>query len=134
MVQAADCGDLIRYIACLPRHVCINEVMISPTWNRGYVANLPETQGKPHGTNRKKLLIPDTMVQRRLGRPAGREDIEAVIYPPPSASADLLPLLRGCRRHRAVADAVRQTEMERRRRCRSWHASASATTRWRCRR
>ncbi len=38
MVQPEDCGDLIRYIACLPKHVCINEVVISPTWNRGYVA------------------------------------------------------------------------------------------------
>jgi NADP-dependent 3-hydroxy acid dehydrogenase YdfG len=41
MVQAADCGDLIRYIACLPSHVCINEVVISPTWNRGYLAGIP---------------------------------------------------------------------------------------------
>ena len=30
-------GDLIRYVACLPWHVVINEVMISPTWNRGYI-------------------------------------------------------------------------------------------------
>lgn len=41
MVQPEDCGDLIRYIACLPPHVCLNEVVISPTWNRGYVAALP---------------------------------------------------------------------------------------------
>jgi NADP-dependent 3-hydroxy acid dehydrogenase YdfG len=40
MVQSEDVGDLIRYIACLPPHVVINEVMIAPTWNRGYVANL----------------------------------------------------------------------------------------------
>jgi NADP-dependent 3-hydroxy acid dehydrogenase YdfG len=40
MVQAEDCGDLIRYIACLPKHVCINEVVISPTANRGYIAGL----------------------------------------------------------------------------------------------
>jgi NADP-dependent 3-hydroxy acid dehydrogenase YdfG len=40
MVQSVDCGDLIRYVACLPPHVCINEVVISPTWNRGYVAQL----------------------------------------------------------------------------------------------
>jgi len=40
MVQPEDCGDLIRYIASLPKHVCINEVMITPTWNRGYVAGL----------------------------------------------------------------------------------------------
>src|SRR5213078_3726448 len=35
MVQPEDCGDLIRYIAALPKHVCINEVLITPTWNRG---------------------------------------------------------------------------------------------------
>ncbi|HET6183618.1 MAG TPA: SDR family NAD(P)-dependent oxidoreductase [Acetobacteraceae bacterium] len=40
MVQPEDCGDLVRYIACLPKHVVINEVMIAPTWNRGYVAAL----------------------------------------------------------------------------------------------
>ncbi len=40
MVQSEDCGDLVRYIACLPPHVVINEVMIAPTWNRSYVANL----------------------------------------------------------------------------------------------
>jgi NADP-dependent 3-hydroxy acid dehydrogenase YdfG len=40
MVQPADCGDLIRYIACLPPHVTMNEVHLAPTWNRGYVANL----------------------------------------------------------------------------------------------
>jgi NADP-dependent 3-hydroxy acid dehydrogenase YdfG len=40
MVQPADCGDLIRYIACLPAHVVMNEVHLSPTWNRGYVAAL----------------------------------------------------------------------------------------------
>ncbi len=40
MAQSEDVGDLIRYIACLPAHVCLNEVMITPTWNRGYVAAL----------------------------------------------------------------------------------------------
>ncbi len=38
MVQADDCGDVIRFLAELPSHVCINELTISPTWNRGYVA------------------------------------------------------------------------------------------------
>jgi NADP-dependent 3-hydroxy acid dehydrogenase YdfG len=40
MVQPADCGDLIRYVACLPKHVVMNEVHLAPTWNRGYVAAL----------------------------------------------------------------------------------------------
>ena len=44
MLQPEHCGDLIRYVACLPASVTINEVWITPTWNRGYVANL---QRKP---------------------------------------------------------------------------------------
>ncbi len=40
MVQPADCGDLIRYIACLPKHMVMNEVHLSPTHNRGYLAAL----------------------------------------------------------------------------------------------
>ena len=40
MAQSEDVGDLIRYIVCLPPHIVINEVMINPTWNRGYVASL----------------------------------------------------------------------------------------------
>ena len=40
MVQPADCGDLIRYIAGLPKHVVMNEVHLSPTHNRGYIAAL----------------------------------------------------------------------------------------------
>jgi NADP-dependent 3-hydroxy acid dehydrogenase YdfG len=38
MVQAQDCGDLLLFLARMPVHVCINDVTISPTWNRGYVA------------------------------------------------------------------------------------------------
>lgn len=38
MVQADDCGDLMLFLARMPAHVCINDVTISPTWNRGYVA------------------------------------------------------------------------------------------------
>ena len=38
MLQSGDCGDLIRYIACLPTHVCMNEILMSPTANRGYLA------------------------------------------------------------------------------------------------
>jgi NADP-dependent 3-hydroxy acid dehydrogenase YdfG len=38
MVQSEDCGDIIRFVAELPEHVCINELTVSPTWNRGYIA------------------------------------------------------------------------------------------------
>jgi len=43
MLQPEHCGDLIRYVACLPASVTINEVWITPTWNRGYVAGLQRT-------------------------------------------------------------------------------------------
>jgi NAD(P)-dependent dehydrogenase (short-subunit alcohol dehydrogenase family) len=36
MLQSDDMGSLIAYIARQPAHVCINEVVISPTHNRGY--------------------------------------------------------------------------------------------------
>ena len=38
MVQSDDCGELVLFLARLPAHVCINDVTISPTWNRAYVA------------------------------------------------------------------------------------------------
>ncbi|KIN72397.1 SDR family oxidoreductase [Sulfitobacter guttiformis] len=37
MLQAEDLGAMVRYIAEAPPHVCINEVLISPTWNRSFV-------------------------------------------------------------------------------------------------
>lgn len=37
MVQPEDLGDLILYLCQTPRHVCLNEITISPTWNRGYI-------------------------------------------------------------------------------------------------
>ena len=38
MVQPEDCGELIKFLAQMPNHVCINDLTISPTFNRGYVA------------------------------------------------------------------------------------------------
>jgi len=38
MVQSEDVGETILFVAQMPKHVCLNEIWISPTWNRGYVA------------------------------------------------------------------------------------------------
>ena len=38
MVQPEDCGELIKFLAQMPNHVCINDLTISPTFNRGYAA------------------------------------------------------------------------------------------------
>lgn len=45
MVQPEDVANLICYIAGLPAHLVINEVMITPTWNRAYVAELQRAPG-----------------------------------------------------------------------------------------
>jgi NADP-dependent 3-hydroxy acid dehydrogenase YdfG len=37
MLQEEDMGRTIRFIAEMPAHVCINELVISPVWNRIYI-------------------------------------------------------------------------------------------------
>jgi NAD(P)-dependent dehydrogenase (short-subunit alcohol dehydrogenase family) len=37
MLQEEDLGRTIRFIAELPAHVCINELVITPVWNRIYL-------------------------------------------------------------------------------------------------
>ncbi|MGB3446763.1 MAG: SDR family oxidoreductase [Xanthobacteraceae bacterium] len=38
MLQPEDLGRTIAFVASMPPHVCVNEILISPTWNRGFVA------------------------------------------------------------------------------------------------
>lgn len=40
MVQPEDCGALVKFLASQPPHVCINEVLITPTRNRAYLAQM----------------------------------------------------------------------------------------------
>lgn len=40
MVQPAEMGKTLRFVAEMPPEVCVNEILISPTWNRGFVAAL----------------------------------------------------------------------------------------------
>lgn len=44
MLQAPDLGELLLFLARLPVHVCINDLNITPTWNR---ANVPSAQAIP---------------------------------------------------------------------------------------
>jgi len=37
MLQPEDLGNTVRFIAQMPPHVCVNQVIISPTWNRLYI-------------------------------------------------------------------------------------------------
>ena len=47
MLQPEDLGDLILFVATRPKHVCLNEVLISPTWNRGYIRQLDTPEARP---------------------------------------------------------------------------------------
>ena len=40
MLQAEDLGRTILFVASLPARACVNEVIISPTWNRFYLGGL----------------------------------------------------------------------------------------------
>ncbi|MGH6715982.1 MAG: SDR family oxidoreductase [Bradyrhizobium sp.] len=37
MLQPEDLGNTIAFVAGLPPRVCVNEILISPTWNRGFI-------------------------------------------------------------------------------------------------
>lgn len=41
MLQSEDLGRTIRFVATAPPRVCFNEIVMSPSWNRGFVASLP---------------------------------------------------------------------------------------------
>ncbi len=36
MLQSGDLARTVRFVAESPAHVCLNEILISPTWNRFY--------------------------------------------------------------------------------------------------
>ncbi|MEZ5652142.1 MAG: SDR family oxidoreductase [Burkholderiaceae bacterium] len=40
MLQSDDLARTIAHVATAPAHVCINEIVISPTWNRGFARQL----------------------------------------------------------------------------------------------
>lgn len=40
MLQSEDLGEMILFVARMPKSVCVNEILTGPTWNRGYVAAL----------------------------------------------------------------------------------------------
>ena len=42
-----DLGEAILFVARMPASVCVNEILISPTWNRAYVGN---DEPEPIGT------------------------------------------------------------------------------------
>jgi len=46
MVQAEDMGQAILFLAQMPARTCINELIISPTFNRFYMGGLETPPAK----------------------------------------------------------------------------------------
>lgn len=40
MLQAEDMAETILFVARMPASVCLNEILMSPTWNRGYLEGI----------------------------------------------------------------------------------------------
>ena len=53
MVQSEDMGNIISFIAGQPAHVCINEIVVSPTHNRGYIGIMKAREAALAAAGRK---------------------------------------------------------------------------------
>lgn len=49
MLQPEDVADLVRYVACTHPRVRLDEIWITPTWNRAHVAELERAGLMPRG-------------------------------------------------------------------------------------
>lgn len=45
MLQPEDMGRTVAFVATMPPHVCVNEILISPTWNRIYLGTVEVPKG-----------------------------------------------------------------------------------------
>lgn len=45
LLRPEDLGRTIRFVAEMPPHVCVNEILISPVWNRAFFTEAPSTGG-----------------------------------------------------------------------------------------
>lgn len=53
MVQPEDLGAIIAFVAKQPLHVCLNEILVTPTHNRGYLAQMRARQNQAAETRQK---------------------------------------------------------------------------------
>ena len=63
-------------------------------------------------TNRRKVMVPNTMGQEGVALLRARDDIETVVYPPTISQAELLPMLEDCAGIALSLTPYRQAEMD----------------------
>jgi hypothetical protein len=44
MLQSEEMGQTLLYLCNLPPRACVNELIITPTWNRFYVGGLERSK------------------------------------------------------------------------------------------
>jgi len=54
MVQPEDMGNIIAFVAAQPAHVCINEIVVSPTHNRGYIGIMQAREAALAGVRQRQ--------------------------------------------------------------------------------
>ena len=47
MLQPADIGEIVLFLASLPAHVCVNELTVSPVWNNAYIGAFDPANSRP---------------------------------------------------------------------------------------
>ena len=47
MLQAEDLAETVRFVVEMPAHGCLNEIVISPTWNRAHMGDKDQYPGPP---------------------------------------------------------------------------------------
>jgi NAD(P)-dependent dehydrogenase (short-subunit alcohol dehydrogenase family) len=53
MMQPEDLGRVIAFVAAQPPHLCINEIVLSPTHNRGYISTMQAREAAMAAAARK---------------------------------------------------------------------------------
>ena len=77
MLQPEDCGRTIAFVASMPPRVCMNEILISPTHNRGFIQTPHSRDYAQPGlrradfTERNPPCIPSGAVRWRAGYACG---------------------------------------------------------------
>ena len=72
MLQPEDCGRTIAFVASMPPRVCMNEILISPTHNRGFIQTPASRDCSP------TRHCEEPTGPARLGRPDDRLRDEAI--------------------------------------------------------
>jgi hypothetical protein len=65
---AEDCGRTIAFVASMPPRVCMNEILISPTHNRGFIQT-PHNQGLTVISRRRSIVAESVIAHARASKP-----------------------------------------------------------------